>query len=48
MINLIIVLMSYIPKFPFDITKAPVGLGILIVCIGIPIEHHAHLFFKQK
>ncbi len=46
--NLIIVPMSNTPKFPFDITKAPVGLAILIVCIGIPIAYHAKLFFANN
>jgi hypothetical protein len=46
--NLIVVPMSNTPKFPFDIMKVPIGLSILIICIGIPIAYGADLFFKKK
>jgi len=46
--NLIVVPMSNTPKFPFNIEKVPVGLTILIVCIGIPIAYHAKLFFAKR
>lgn len=46
--NLIVVPLSNTPKFPFNIEKVPVGLTILIVCIGIPVAYHAKLFFAKK
>jgi hypothetical protein len=46
--NLIVVPMSNTPKFPFDIMKVPLSLGILIVCIGLPIAYGADAYFKKK
>ena len=46
--NLIVVPMSNTPKFPFDITKAPISLSILIVCIGLPIAYGADVYFKKR
>ncbi|HPM30958.1 MAG TPA: hypothetical protein PLJ60_11550 [Chryseolinea sp.] len=46
--NLIIVPLSNTPKSPFNILKVPMGLSILIVCIGMPIAYYAKLFFQEK
>lgn len=46
--NLIVVPMSNTPKFPFDITKVPISLSILIVCIGVPIAYGADVYFKKR
>jgi hypothetical protein len=46
--NLIVEPLSNTPKFPFNISKVPVGLAILIICIGMPIAYYAKLFFEKK
>lgn len=46
--NLIVVPLSNTPKSTFDITKVPVALGILIICIGGPIAYMASIFFRKR
>ena len=46
--NRVVVPLSKAQSFPFDIQKALVAAGILIVCIGVPVSFIASSFFKNR
>ena len=46
--NLIVVPLSDTVHRPFNVENAIINMGILIVCIGIPLSFMANAFFSNK
>jgi hypothetical protein len=44
--NLIIVPISRVPHQPFSISNALINIGILIVCIGVPLSWIANKYYR--
>ncbi len=47
LMNLVVVPLSRIPHRPFDYVNAMINMGILIICIGLPLSFMANAFFKK-
>lgn len=45
--NLIVVPLSNVQRAPFDLTRALVGMGILMIAIGLPISLMAHRYYQK-
>ena len=48
LMNLVVVPLSRIAHRPFDYVNAMINMGILIICIGLPLSFMANAFFKKQ
>ena len=48
LMNLVVVPLSRIAPRPFDYVNAMINMGILIICIGLPISFMAHAYYKKQ
>lgn len=46
--NLIVLPLSAAPKIPFNPRSSLIAALVLIVAIGLPLSHLAHLYFKPR
>ena len=47
LMNLVVVPLSRIAHRPFDYVNAMINMGILIICIGLPLSFMANAYFKK-
>lgn len=46
--NRIVLPLSNTPKGPFNLTQAAIGMGILMVCIGLPISFFVSRYYARN
>ncbi|UFH53773.1 DUF1440 domain-containing protein [Spirosoma sp. KNUC1025] len=47
--NLIVLPLSHVPPVPpFDLSKALIGMVIIMVCVGLPIARITHNYYSNK
>ncbi|MFA5835133.1 MAG: hypothetical protein WDA22_16765 [Bacteroidota bacterium] len=45
--NLVVLPLSNVPQLPFTVAKGAEAIGILIVCVGLPISILAHRYYTK-
>jgi len=45
--NLVVLPLSNVPQLPFTVARATEAIGILIVCVGLPISILAYRYYTK-
>ena len=48
LMNLIVLPLSNVTAQPFDLSRAVIGMGVLMVCIGLPISLIVHKYYPGR
>ena len=46
--NLIVLPLSHVTVQPFELSRVPIGVGVLMVCIGLPISLIVHRYYSAR